>query len=77
MVIPYTEINPDILQNIIEEFVSRNGTDNGYLKMTLEQNVTSVQNQLKHGRVFIVYDYNTQTCNIVPKEDLNVAGSDE
>ena len=55
---------------MIEDVVTRNGTDNGYTQATLEQNVAMVMNQLRRRQVVVVYDESTQTANIVPVKDL-------
>ena len=71
MIIPYEKLSSEALNGLIEEFVTRPGTDTGYTKNTLQQNVGMVKRQLKRGDILIVYDENTQTANIIPKEKLN------
>jgi len=70
MKIPYEKLSPEALRGLIEEFVTRPGTDTGYTKKTLEQNVDMVKRQLKRGEAFVVYDEATRSANIVPKELL-------
>ena len=70
MIIPYKKLSPEALNGLIEEFVTRSGTDSGYTKNTLEQNIDMVKRQLKRSEVFVVYDENTQTANIVSKNYL-------
>ena len=67
MIVPYEKLSPEALRGLIEEFVTRPGTDTGYTKGSLEDNVDLVMKQLKLRDVFIVYDKRTQTANIVPK----------
>ncbi len=64
--IPHDQLSPDALRGLIEEFVTRNGTDNGDTRSTLEQNVLMVMGQLNRGEAVILYDQNSQTANIVP-----------
>ncbi len=66
VLIPHDQLSPDALQGLIEEFVTRNGTDNGDTRTTLEQNVKMVMEQLSRGEAVILYDHITQTANIVP-----------
>lgn len=68
MIIPHVKLSLEALQGLIEEFVTRDGTDTGYTEVSLEENIEMVTRQLKRGDVFIVYDETTQTANIVPKE---------
>ncbi len=70
MIIPYGRLSRTALQGLIEEFVTRDGTDSGYTKTSLEENVEMVKKQLQRGEAFIVYDEATQTANIVSKNYL-------
>ena len=70
MIIPFEKLSVEVLENLIEEFVSREGTDSGYIKGSLDQNVARVKKQLKSRLAFIVYDEKTETCNIVSAEFL-------
>lgn len=71
MIIPYEKLSPEALQQIIEEFVTRPGTDTGYTKTDLEQNVAMVKKQLKQKLAFIVFDAVTETADIVSKNALS------
>jgi hypothetical protein len=75
MIIPYDKLNPEVLQRLIEEFVTRDGTDTGYEKKSFENDVAMVKKQLKRGDAVIVYDQNTQTSNIVLKDHLEKSQS--
>jgi len=70
MIIPYDKLSPEALQALIEEFVTRDGTDTGYEKKSIENDVAMVKRQLKRGDAVIVYDQSTKTNNIVPKDRL-------
>lgn len=70
MIVPYEKLSSEALKGIIEEFVTRPGTDTGYTKGSLDLNIAMVMRQLKHGDVFVVFDEATQTANIVPKEQV-------
>jgi uncharacterized protein len=70
VIIPFEKLSQEALQGLIEEFVTREGTDSGYTKKSLEENVEMVKRQLEKGDAFIVYDEATQTANIVPKNHL-------
>jgi uncharacterized protein YheU (UPF0270 family) len=70
MIIPHEKLSPEALKGLIEEFVTRPGTDTGYTKKTLEQNVNMIMKQLKLGDVVIVYDEDSRTANLVHKDWL-------
>jgi uncharacterized protein YheU (UPF0270 family) len=71
VIIPYEKLSPAALRGLIEEFVTRDGTDSGYTQKSLEENVEMVKNQLRGGEAFIFYDEATRTTNIVSKNILN------
>ena len=70
MIIPIEKLSAEALRHLIEEFVSREGTDSGYVKGSLEDNVARITGQLTKKQAFIVYDEKTETCNIVSAEFL-------
>jgi uncharacterized protein len=69
IIIPHDRLSQEALQGLIEDFVTRDGTDSGYMDGSLEQSVEMVMRQLVRGDVVIVFDEVTGTANIVSKED--------
>jgi len=67
--IPYNQLNPETLHGVIEEFVTRDGTDYGEIEVPLETKISQVSGQLKSGKVVIVFDQTTETCNILRSSD--------
>ena len=63
--IPYERIDPDTLQRMIEEFVTRDGADWGDAGCTLEDKVQQVLQQLRNKKVIVVFDHTSQTANFV------------
>lgn len=61
MKVPYTQLSPVALQQVVEEFVTRDGTDHSQVG----QRVAQVLQQLEKGTVELHYDDVTRTCNIV------------
>jgi uncharacterized protein YheU (UPF0270 family) len=68
--IPYKKLSSEALQGLIEEFVTRDGTDYGETEASLEHKTEQIMRQLKSGKAVITYDENTQTCNIILKDEL-------
>ncbi|MDB2384832.1 YheU family protein [Endozoicomonas sp.] len=66
MIIPYAMLEPETLHNLIIEFVSRDGTDNGY-DQTLDSRIEAVMQLLKTEEAVVVFDQESQTTNIVLK----------
>ena len=70
LIIPFQDLSSEALRGVIEEFVTREGTDYGESEMPLDTKVRQVLNQLHAGKVVIVFDQKTETCNIVSKDAL-------
>ncbi len=68
--IPFEELSSEALQGLLEEYVSREGTDYGHTSYSLAQKVAAVKRQLETGKAVIVFDPGSSTCNIVPQQDL-------
>lgn len=68
MEIPYQQLSADALRALIEEFVSRDGTDYGEQEVPLERKVKQVEDLLRNGSVAIVFDSHTESCDIVARE---------
>lgn len=67
MIIPWQELNTETLQNIIESFVLREGTDYGVIEKTLEEKVSDIKAQLQQGDLVLVWSELHETINIMPK----------
>lgn len=74
MEIPYDLLSKDALRSLVEEFVTREGTDYGHGEWDLERKVEAVMRQLKYGEAVIVFDEVSSTPNIVLKKDLRDRG---
>lgn len=74
MEIPYDLLSKDALRSLVEEFVTREGTDYGHRDWDLERKVEAVMRQLKYGEAAIVFDEESSTPNIVLKKDLRDKG---
>jgi uncharacterized protein YheU (UPF0270 family) len=66
MKIPHQQLKPETLNNIIEEFVLREGTDYGHAEISLKDKIDDVMKLLHAGEVSLNYDETTKTCNIIP-----------
>ena len=64
--IPLEELEADVVANIIEEFVTRDGTDYSNSKEKCDK----VLELLKSGKLQIVFDSESESCNIVSSDLL-------
>jgi uncharacterized protein len=63
--VPHAQLAPDVLRRLIEEFVTRDGTDYGAVERTLAEKVAVVLQQLEAGEAAIVVDSESETVDIV------------
>ena len=68
--IPHAALGKATLDGVIEEFVTREGTDYGETEYALEQKKAAVLEQLERGQAFVVFDPDSQSCNIVTSTEL-------
>lgn len=71
MMIPWQQLDSDTLQNIIESFVLREGTDYGEQERSLGEKVRDIRRQLASGDVILVWSELHETLNIMPRTQLN------
>lgn len=69
MLIPYDQLEPDTLTRLIEDFVTRDGTDNGD-ETPLQTRVERVRHALSKGTALIIFDADHQQCQLVPRHDV-------
>lgn len=69
MIIPPSQLNPDVLNNILEEFITREGTDYGQQELNLQEKVERLHPQVMKGEVLIVFDERLQNIQLLSKED--------
>lgn len=62
------QLSKDALQGVIEDYITREGTDYGLKDFSLDQKVEQVRGQLSAGRAMIVFDPVTESCSLMLKE---------
>lgn len=65
MLIDHLDLDPETLRRLIEEFVTRDGTDYGDIEATLEQRVADVLVQLSNGKAAVAFDAQAASATIV------------
>ena len=55
MIVPWQQIEPATLENLIREFVLREGTDYGNSEIPLASKVLQIQKQLQSGDAVVVF----------------------
>ncbi|NDY73863.1 YheU family protein [Desulfobacter hydrogenophilus] len=74
--IPYHELSPEPLHGVVDEFVTRDGTDYGEIEVSLETKIAQVLTQLREGKAVIVFDPGTETTTILSSNDPVLKGMD-
>jgi uncharacterized protein YheU (UPF0270 family) len=62
--VPVSALSIDALRALVEEFVTRDGTDYGAIERDLDSKVAAVLRQLERGEVRIVFDPESETITI-------------
>ncbi|HEX5677141.1 MAG TPA: YheU family protein [Alcanivorax sp.] len=71
LIVPWHDIDAATLDNLIEEFVTRDGTDYGEQEIGTGTKVGQVREQLRRGQASVVFDDATETISIFTREQLN------
>jgi uncharacterized protein YheU (UPF0270 family) len=64
------DLSPEALRGLVEEFVTRDGTDYGAVERGVEEKIAQVLAQLRSGEARLVFDPQTETANVAPARDL-------
>ena len=70
VLVPASALSPDALDSLIQEFVTREGTDYGLREYSLEEKVQSVRRQLERGEVVIAFDLERESATLVLRSEL-------
>ncbi len=68
-IIPVNKLSDNALQGVIEEFISRTGTDYGAVEASRTISINQVKHHLEKGRAILIYDDETETTNIFLSDD--------
>ena len=69
MIIPHNQISADALQGLIEEYITREGTDYGAQEFSLAQKVQQLQQQIERGDVVVVFDVASESVSLLSSRD--------
>ncbi|MFD1384217.1 YheU family protein [Rhodanobacter aciditrophus] len=69
-VIPFDSLDPDTLVNVLNDIVSRDGTDYGDYELSTERKREQALRALKNGEAVLVFDTESETIQLVSKQSL-------
>jgi uncharacterized protein YheU (UPF0270 family) len=64
--VPPQRLEVEVLQALLEEYATRDGTDYGEKELTLEDKVKRLQHQLDDSELYILYDLDSEQWDLVP-----------
>ncbi|SDK29948.1 YheU family protein [Microbulbifer yueqingensis] len=70
MIVPHQQLDPATLQNLLEEYATRDGTDYGEREVSLADKVASLRRQLQSGEVVIWFEPGDESINLLLARDL-------
>ena len=70
MVVPQNMLSQDALDQLVEEFVLREGTDYGSKEYSLDEKKQHIYKQLEKKMIFIAFDFKEETTTLIKKEQL-------
>ncbi|HDZ57716.1 MAG TPA: YheU family protein [Pseudomonas xinjiangensis] len=69
MLIPHHMLDPQTLERMLEDFVTRDGTDNGY-EASLTERVERLRKQVERREVLIVFHPDTGDTSLAHRRDV-------
>ena len=76
-IIPVNKLSAKALKGVIEEYISRGGTDYGVIEASMETKFKQVKYKLENGFAVLVFDDETETTNIFLADDPILKKLDE
>lgn len=67
MEIPFERLEAETLRQVVEEFISREGTDYGEHTYSLEEKIAQITELLRIRKAVLVFDSATESVNIVSR----------
>ena len=74
MIVPHMKLEKETLRRVIEEFVTREGTDYGHRERDLATKIDAVLRGLDRQEYYLCYDEKSDSCNIITKQELRGMG---
>ena len=69
ILVPHTELEPQILRKVIESFITREGTDYGEIEFSMSDKVAHIMQQLEKKEVWIVFDSESESITIITAQE--------
>ena len=70
VVIPIATLAGETLRRIVDDLVTRDGTDYGAIEKTAEQKATALVRLLERGEAHLVFDPATESIGVLTSQEL-------
>jgi len=70
MIIPPASLAPETLTNLLQDYITREGTDYGEVELTLEEKLDILRPQVLNSQVLIVYDGSSGSFTLRPVNEM-------
>lgn len=67
--VPWRSLSDEALRGVIEDFVTRDGTDYGAVETPVEQRVAAVKHQLERDQLVVIFDNYLSSIQICALDD--------
>ena len=68
MIIPLDSLEQEMLESLLAEIVTRDGTDYGEVELATEQKIQNAIRGLKDGRIKLFWDLETESASLLSSE---------
>lgn len=72
VMVPPERLAADVLQALLEEFASRDGTDYGERERTLVEKLEQLRSQLHTGDLQLLYDVDSEQWDLLPRQQAEL-----
>jgi len=73
MLIPYQQLDEITLNNLIEQYILREGTDYGLVEFSLQEKTQQILLQIKNGDIHIIYSELEESVTLISKQEFQAA----
>ena len=66
--VPWSKLEPCVLNALLEEFATRDGTDYGEIECQLQQKIDQLRAKLNSSQLFLLYDGDSEEWDLVDSD---------
>lgn len=77
VLVPHTSLSAEALAGVVDEFITREGTDYGHQEFPLEKKRQQVMRAIAQGQVLIVFDVEAEAVTLISKDESSSQNTPE